>query len=254
MSKRIFKAPIVEHSSIRADIKKLVFHTELAQEFKPGQFVHVRVGESYDPLLRRPISVSDVDFSQNNVTLIYRIVGKGTALLAKYAAGTMLDCVGPLGNGFTLRGEKPLLIGGGMGLAPLIYLARSLSPRPIDVLMAGRTKEDMYWQDMFQDICQELHITTDDGSLGVKGTALDLLPRILSKNYDIIYTCGPRPMMAGVAALAQKFHIPCQVSLEKYMACGIGACLSCTCAANDGTRRKVCTDGPVFWAQEVLEC
>ena len=236
------------------NVKKIVFCSEWAKEFKPGQFVHVRIGKSCDPLLRRPISISDVDVIQHTVTLIYRIVGKGTALLAQCAEGDVLDCMGPLGNGFVPQGTRPLLVGGGMGLAPLIYLARSLSAYSPEVLMGGRTREELFWPEMYKTFCREIHITTDDGSVGAKGTVLDLLPKLLTKKYDMIYTCGPQPMMKSVAAFAKEHHIPCQISLEKYMACGIGACLSCTCAAKDGKRRKVCTDGPVFWAEEVLDC
>ena len=253
MPKKIFKASIVKHSNLGPGVKKIVLCTEWAEDFKPGQFVHVRIGKSYDPLLRRPISISDVDVTHHTITLIYRVVGKGTALLAQYAEGDMLDCMGPLGNGFRLEGTRPLLVGGGMGLAPLIYLARSLSACSPEVLLGGRTREELFWPKMFKDFCREIHMTTDDGSVGVKGTVLDLLPQLLTEKYDMIYTCGPQPMMQGVAALAKEQHIPCQISLEKYMACGIGACLSCTCAAKDGKRRKVCTDGPVFWAEEVLD-
>ena len=107
----------------------------------------------------------------------------------------------------------------------------------------------------FKDMCSNLHITTDDGTLGSRGVTLDLLPALLqSGQFDMIYTCGPHVMMDGVARLAKEYNIPCQVSLEEYMACGVGGCLSCTCATKDGSRKKVCTDGPVFWAEEVTSC
>lgn len=254
LSKKIFQAVIVEHCTIGKEIKKIVLHTECARACKPGQFLHIKIGKQSDPLLRRPISISDVDVAHDTITLIYRIVGKGTELLADYMPGEELDCMGPLGHGFTIQGERPLLVGGGMGLAPLIYLARSLCPRPTQVLMGGRTETELFWTELFQEVCDQLHITTDDGSMGVQGTVIDLLHKLSKEEYDMIYTCGPRPMMEAVATWAKQQHIPCQVSLEEHMACGMGVCLVCTCATNDGKRRKVCTEGPAFWAEEVLDC
>jgi len=140
-------------------------------------------------------------------------------------------------------------------LAPLVFLAGALCPRTIEVLMGGRNEEEMFWPPIFNQMCQNLHITTDDGTLGKQGITLDLLPELLQTGkFDMIYTCGPHMMMDGVARLAKEYNIPCQVSLEEYMACGVGGCLSCTCATNDGSRKKVCTDGPVFWAEEVCSC
>lgn len=221
---------------------------------KPGQFVHVRVGEGCDPLLRRPISIAAANASEGTVTLVYRIVGRGTALLAKLEKGATVDMMGPLGGGFDLAAKQPLLVGGGMGLAPLIFLARAFCPRPVTVLMGGRSQDELYWQSIFADACREIHITTDDGTLGRRGFTVDLLPELLAGcDFDAIYACGPRPMLEGVARLAKAHNIPCQISLEDHMACGVGACLSCTCAGTDGKRRKVCTDGPVFRAEEVLD-
>lgn len=235
-------------------VKQLTFQSpEIAAQALPGQFIHIRVADSYQPLLRRALSIADIDRNAGLVTVIYRIVGSGTACLAKLPAGTFIDCLGPLGHGFTVDCKHPLLVGGGMGLAPLVFLARTLCPNPVEILMGGRTRQEMFWTDIFSKLCQNIHITTDDGTLGSRGITLDILPELLDKgNYDMIYTCGPRPMMEGVAGLAGRLNIPCQVSLEEHMACGIGACLSCTCAANDDTRRKICSDGPVFWAEEVL--
>jgi dihydroorotate dehydrogenase electron transfer subunit len=140
-----------------------------------------------------------------------------------------------------------------MGIAPLVFLASALCPRPIEILMGGRTLQEMFWADIFSELCQKVHITTDDGTLGTRGFTLDMLPQVLEKgHYDMIYTCGPEVMMRGVAKLAQQFTVPCQVSLEEHMACGVGACLSCTCQASDGKRRKICSDGPVFWSEEVF--
>lgn len=254
MSKKVLQTPIIKQESVSGLVKKIsVYAPEIAKLAKPGQFVHIKLSDRLDPLLRRPFSISDVDRERGTISFIYRIVGRGTAYLAELKEDSVVDCLGPLGNGFDLSaGSRSLLVGGGMGLAPLIYLAKMLCPQPVELLMGGRTKEELFWQDMFSGICENLHITTDDGSYGVHGNVADMLPELLAKNpYDIIYACGPHGMLARVEEIALKAKIPCQVSLEKYMACGVGACLSCTCAAKDGKRRKVCTDGPVFWAGEV---
>ncbi|HMM20951.1 MAG TPA: dihydroorotate dehydrogenase electron transfer subunit [Selenomonadales bacterium] len=226
---------------------------EIAKNARPGQFVHLRVNDGPAPLLRRPLSLAGADAGQGTLTLIYRIVGQGTALLARLKTGDRVDCMGPLGAGFDLDCERPLLVGGGMGLAPLLYLAGALCPRPVAVLMGGRSQEELFWQGLFAEACRHIHITTDDGSLGRRGVTLDLLPELLAGGeFDRVAACGPRLMLEGAGRLAARHKIACQVSLEDYMACGVGACLSCTCAGADGRRRKVCADGPVFWAGEVF--
>ncbi len=254
LPKQIVQTRVMENSLLNPLVRHLkVYSPDIARDARPGQFVHIRINEGYEPLLRRPLSIANTDAEAGVVSIIYRIVGRGTALLAQIEAGKTIDCMGPLGNGFSLKGERPLLLGGGMGLAPLVFLANSLCPKPMQVIMGGRTIEEMFWPDIFAAVCENIHITTDDGTLGQRGVALDLLPDILkSCNIDMIYTCGPRPMLKGAAELAKAYGIPCQFSLEEYMACGFGACLSCTCAAADGKRLKVCSDGPVFWAGEVM--
>lgn len=244
---------INSHELIGENIYRMdLYSEELATLAKPGQFVQIKNGEGLSPLLRRPISVADIDVEKNILSLIYKVIGDGTKSLAKAKSGEPISVVGPLGQGFSLHSKKPLLVGGGLGIAPLIYLTRALCPQPIEILLAGRSADDMFWQELFTAGCKAVHITTDDGSLGTKGTALALLPELIAQNnYDCIYTCGPEPMMKAVAKLAAEKNIPCQVSLEKYMACGLGACLSCSCATPTGQRVKVCTDGPVFWSNEV---
>jgi len=246
-------ARIVTHEVLAPTLRKLVLHLpQIVPLAQAGQFIHLAVGS--DILLRRPLSIADVDLNKKTVTVIYKITGKGTKILASKQAGEFLDCLGPLGQPFTLQGERPLLVGGGIGTAPLLLLAKLLCPRPTEVLMGGRSAEDMIWAPLFENTCQKLHVTTDDGTAGVQGFTIDLLPALLQNNsFDMIYTCGPRVMMAGVARLAKQAGIACQVSLEEYMACGVGACLSCTCATSQGGRVKICTDGPVFWSTEVFE-
>lgn len=254
LPKLVVEAQIVSNLEIGVNVKELVINApEIAVQAVPGQFLHVRVNNSYHPLLRRPLSISNTDREAGTVSTIYRVVGQGTAHLAALHPEDFVNVMGPLGNGFSINGQRPLLVGGGMGLAPLLFLAGALCPRPSEILMGGRTKEEMFWREMFRTRCNDIHVTTDDGSLGSCGVTLDILPDLLKcGEFDMIYTCGPRIMMEGVAKLARENNIPCQISLEDYMACGIGGCLSCTCAMTNGSRKKVCTDGPVFWAQEVI--
>ncbi len=252
--KRRFSATLVQQQQMNHDVYRMVLSApEIAAMIKPGQFLQLKTGRLMDPLLRRPISIADADDGEGTLQLVYRVVGEGTKYLAGLQQGAEIDILGPLGNGFTLQGERPLIVGGGMGIAPLLYLVRALCPKPVDVLLAGREASELFWIKLFAERCQAVHVTTDDGSLGTKGNALALLPQLLAQGqYDMLYTCGPDPMMEAVAKEAAKHGVPCQVSLERYMACGIGACLSCSCGAKDGSRKKVCTDGPVFWAEEVM--
>jgi len=257
LPKVVVQAQVLRNVDIVPQVKELVLYAPtIAAQAVPGQFLHIRVASAtYQPLLRRPLSISNVDAEAGTVSMIYRIVGQGTAYLATLNENDDVDCLGPLGNGFTIQGQRPLLVGGGMGLAPLVFLAGALCPRPAEVLMGGRTEEEMFWVPIFNHMCSNLHVTTNDGTLGSQGVTLDVLPELLQTGkFDIIYTCGPRVMMDGVAKLAKEYNIPCQVSLEEYMACGVGGCLSCTCGTNDGSRKKVCADGPVFWAEEVVSC
>jgi dihydroorotate dehydrogenase electron transfer subunit len=254
LPKTLELAVVAEHRPIGPMVRWLTLNAPaIAHAARPGQFVHVKIGATNDPLLRRPLSIAAADAANGTIGLIYRITGRGTALLGKLLPGDTLDCMGPLGNGFDLACEQPLLVGGGMGLAPLVFLARQLCPRPVSVLMGGRSSAELFWQDIFSQTCRNIHITTDDGSLGLRGFTIDHLPALLSSgSYDMIFACGPRPMLEGVAREANIHGVPCQVSLEDHMACGVGACLSCTCAGTDGKRRKVCSDGPVFRAGEVF--
>ena len=252
--KRRFAASVIEHQQMNDDVYRMVLSApEIAKVIKPGQFLQLKTGRLMDQLLRRPISIADADANKGTLQLIYRVLGEGTKYLAELSKGAEIDILGPLGNGFTLQGKRPLAVGGGMGIAPLLYLVKNFCPTPVEVLLAGREAKELFWTDLFAASCHAVHVTTDDGSMGRKGNALALLPELLATGqYDIVYTCGPDPMMKAVAAEAARHNLPCQVSLERYMACGIGACLSCSCGAKDGTRKKVCKDGPVFWAEEVV--
>lgn len=253
LPKTLEKAVVVDNVKIGSDVNKLVLYSpDISGQADPGQFVHLRIEDSIDPLLRRPFGIAEVNLRDHTISIYCRIVGRGTFLLAGLRKNDIVDCLGPLGRGFDLNCERPLLIGGGMGSAPLLYLAQRLCPRPVTVLLGGRTKGELFWARLFSESCRSIRVTTDDGSQGTRGTVTDVLPEILEQEFDRVYTCGPRSMMQNVVAQIQRANIPCQVSLEEHMACGLGACLSCTCEATDKTRKKVCLDGPVFWSEEVI--
>ncbi len=254
MAKTIATAKVVGQQVLNSTIKILeVYAPEIASQAVPGQFVNVQVCKNTAPLLRRPFGVAGVNKEAGTFTIIYRIIGEATHILADVCSGDELSIVGPLGKGFDMNATKPLLVGGGLGLAPLKFLAEGFGTGKTDILMGGRTKEEICWTCIYGDLSDKVFVTTDDGSDGVQGTVMALLPELLANGgYDCVYVCGPVPMMKAVATACAEANVKCQVSLEKYMACGLGACLSCACGGI-GKRLKVCTDGPVFWAEEVVE-
>lgn len=216
-------------------------------EMLPGQFVEVRVDGSPSTFLRRPISINFVDRTNNELWLLVATVGEGTKALAKLQAGDLLNCVLPLGNGFTpaKTGEKVLLIGGGVGVAPLLYMGAEMQRAGIEptFLLGARTAQDLLMTDIFNRYGR-VYVTTEDGSEGEKGfvTNHSILEQ---EQFDRISTCGPTPMMKAVARLANVKGIACEVSLENLMACGLGACLCCVEKTTEGNV-CVCKDGPVF--------
>ncbi len=254
MAKTIASARAIGQRVLNSTTKLIdVYAPEIAAQAVPGQFVNVRVCKNTAPLLRRPFGVAGVHREQGTFTMIYRIIGEATHILADVCTGDVLSIVGPLGKGFDMSAQKPLLVGGGLGLAPLLFLADEFGGGRSDILMGGRTEDELFWTKLYDDLCAKMYLTTDDGSAGTKGTVMALLPQLLEEGgYDCIYVCGPGPMMKAVAGACLEAGVKCQVSLERYMACGLGACLSCACEGV-GRRIKVCKDGPVFWAEEVGE-
>ena len=254
MKKLVVVGKILANEAINANVKRMVIEApQIAEAAQPGQFVHVKKPDSAN-FLRRPFSIADADRENGTITLIYRIVGKGTAEYAAMKVGEAFSILGPIGNGFALKDGRPLLIGGGVGIAPLIYLSRQLKDKKPILLIGGKNKDEVFWEKYLQEFADKIYITTDDGSVGFKGFTVQLLPQILAENnIEHIYTCGPNIMMESVAKLAHEHDIDCQVSLEKRMACGIGVCLGCTFEGKlTGKRRKVCTEGPVFASKEVF--
>lgn len=250
MKKYITDFNIVERNQFGPHYFSLTLqHPQTLPEILPGQFVEVQVNDCNNVLLRRPISIHDVNPLRNTLTLLIQIVGKGTQKLASLKVGDSLNLVYPLGHGFSVQGSNVLLVGGGAGTAPLLYLARQFAAKGIrpNILLGGRTADLIPVQKPFQEF-GNLLIATDDGSLGEKGMVTQHSQFPL--HYDRIFTCGPTPMMKAVARHALKNNIPCEVSLENMMACGIGACLCCVCDTDQG-HKCVCKEGPVFNADQI---
>ena len=248
MAKRIDDFKIVENKRITEDlfILELAGNEELG-EFKPGQFVQVRVDDSPGTFLRRPISIHDVDYNLNTFKLLIQTAGPGTFKLAKLTPGETLNLIYPLGNSFTdpSAGESVLLVGGGVGVAPLLFMGKhllSIGCKP-DWLLGFRNKERIIDLEEYKKI-GNVYLTTEDGSEGEKGyvTGHSVLSE---RHYDRIYCCGPDPMMKAVGAYCRNNNINCEVSLENLMACGIGICLCCIVSTVRGNI-CTCTEGPVF--------
>lgn len=226
---------------------------------RPGQFVMLRFPGRLDPLLRRPFSIFRLIEQDQNVAgieLLYKVVGRGTLLLSMVRAGDAVDLLGPMGNGFCVapNTRRIFMVGGGIGAAPLVFLAGSLKKdrlcaAHVQVFIGGKTKGDLPAMDAFSDMGFAVNAATEDGSFGSQGLVTGLMERAIKESPpDLICACGPMGMLQVVACQAQKYKIPCQVSIETLMACGMGACLGCAVARSnaDGSYFHACKDGPVF--------
>ena len=246
---------IVGQKEIAYRIFELTVEGSLTQEMTaPGQFVHIRVADSYEPLLRRPISVASIDFENSRFTMIYRAEGRGTTLLSEKRLGDGIDVLGPLGNGFPVgkAASKAVLIGGGIGVPPLYELAKALNNRGISTIhvLGFENKQSVFYEEQFREF-GETHIATVDGSHGTKGFVTHVLER-LPNDFDTYFSCGPTPMLEAVqTAYPEKQGF---LSYEQRMACGIGACFACVCRTTKSETDyvKVCSDGPVFPAGVVI--
>lgn len=249
--KKVSDFIVIENRILNKDYFLLIAQSpDTMPEMYPGQFVEVRVENSQTTFLRRPFSINDVDYDNNLMYILVQIVGDGSRKLSELKKGEKLDMVYPLGNSFTMpeNGDKEvLLIGGGVGLAPMLFLGKEISKlglRP-KFLIGARTSDGLLELDEFAKY-GDIYMTTEDGSAGEKGyvTQHSVLTDE-SITFDKIYTCGPDPMMKAVAAFAKKQAIWCEVSLENMMGCGFGACLCCVTETTSG-HKCVCTEGPVF--------
>lgn len=248
----------VEHLSDKHVLLRLTRRDALP-EMMPGQFVEVRVDHSPSTFLRRPISINFVDSERNELWLLVAAVGDGTRHLYNLDAGDTLNCILPLGNGFTsyksqspnIKPPKILLVGGGVGVAPLLWQGISLKENGCEpeFLLGARSSKDLLELDYFEE-AGPVHVTTEDGSAGERGfvTNHSILQR---QRFDMIQTCGPKPMMKAVAQYANEHDTPCEASLENMMACGLGACLCCVEKTVEGNL-CVCKDGPVFNIKKLL--
>lgn len=260
----LLKAVVLEHRQISTGFYYMKIDVPpLAEIAKAGQFIHIKCGSTTDPLLRRPISIHSVDRLRGIISLLYKVSGRGTALLAQLQPNDQVDLMGPLGNGFNLPlpGSSVAVVAGGIGVAPLFFLIQELIEKGMtpEVFMGARCAEDLLVKDKISALGVPVNLATDDGSCGHKGTVTELLAPRLNNNgldkIDLLYTCGPLPMMKAVAILTALHNVNCQVSLEERMGCGVGACLACVCKIkvknSDATYKRVCADGPVFNAGEV---
>ena len=249
------KAVVTEQREIAQDIYSLWLHAEeIAKEARPGQFVSVYCQDE-SRILPRPISICEIDKESGRIRLVYRVAGEGTKEFSEYDSGDTLEIVGPLGNGFPLdRGyEKVFLIGGGIGVPPMVELAEQLPGKKI-VISGYRGGELFLKEELSRNA--ELYVATEDGSAGTKGNVIDAI-RENHLTADAIFACGPTPMLKALKAYAQEQGLDCYLSLEERMACGIGACLACVCKSMDidehtnVKNKRVCKDGPVFAAEEI---
>ena len=251
----IEKGSVIKNDQISEDIFELEFLAPaVAREGLPGQFVHIRTALGAEPLLRRLFSLYDVNKKRGGVALLYKVVGQGTEIMTRLKAGKdYIDVVGPLGKGFTIAqdADRLLLIGGGVGIAPLVYLARVLKEKGhrLQVLYGAGFRREMAALAKLEQLDVDILPATVDGSVGFKGTVVDLLEReLVDLAAGFIYVCGPEIMMAKVRQWAEKRGIKGEASLEEQMACGVGACLGCArqLKPEDEFYIKVCKDGPVF--------
>ncbi len=226
---------------------------ESLQEVNPGQFVQVLIHDSSALFLRRPISINYFDEENNEIWLLIQNVGKGTKKITEMIAGEELSLLFPLGNTFTIpkTDKKTLLIGGGVGTAPLLFLGKRLKDKghQPEFLLGGRSEADITQIKDFEKL-GNVHTTTEDGSIGTKGL-ITHHPVLKEKQFDKIYTCGPKPMMIAVARYATDNNIDCEASLENHMPCGFGACLCCVEKTKERGNICVCTEGPVFNINEL---
>ncbi|MEK6681837.1 MAG: dihydroorotate dehydrogenase electron transfer subunit [Nitrospirota bacterium] len=252
------KAKILSHLNLAGPYYKLKLYSPyIYKNAMPGQFAMLRVGETSDPLLRRPFSIHKKN-PDKTIEILYKIVGKGTGLLSTIVKGKDMDIIGPLGNGFVIdkKIKNHTLVAGGIGIAPLLFLAHELSRDKrsrITLFLGARHKEDILCIQDFKILKARINISTEDGSLGKQGLISELFEVSLADlngQKIAVYSCGPNNMLREIHRLAAAKGLPCQVSLEARMGCGIGACLGCAVEGKEGYE-KVCIDGPVFDAGEI---
>ena len=241
MKQSIFE--ILSNTALTDCVYKMVLAGDTSAITAAGQFVNIQLEGMF---LRRPISVCD--YNEETLTIVYKVVGKGTEAMSKMEQGTKLDILTGLGNGYdlTLSGEKPVLLGGGVGVPPMYNLAKKLiaEGKKVSVILGFNTSSEIFYEEEFKALGCSVTVTTVDGSYGTKGFVTDALP----ENYTYFYTCGPEPMLKAVYRASKTSG---QMSFEERMGCGFGACMGCSCKTLTGYKR-ICKDGPVMKKEEIL--
>ena len=247
------RAIIVRQQCIGTDIYDMVLSfPKGAKEARPGQFIAMYC-EDGTKLLPRPISICGIDAEAGTLRVVYRIAGEGTRLFSQMKAGDSLEVMGPLGNGFTMKDKKAIIVGGGIGIPPMLELTKQLDCEKTVVL---GYRDELFLKEEFE-ACANVAVATEDGSAGTKGTVIDAI-KAAQVSGEIIYACGPMPMLKALAEYADAHGMEAQISLEERMACGIGACLGCICKTKEKDHHtnvnntRICKDGPVFDAKEVV--
>ncbi|MBO6127347.1 MAG: dihydroorotate dehydrogenase electron transfer subunit [Pseudobutyrivibrio sp.] len=247
-------AEIISTENLAEGIYSMHLSTKASEYALPGQFINIFSNDG-SKLLPRPISICEIDKNAGTLRVVYRVVGKGTAEFSKLQAGDTVEVMGPLGNGFPLEEQDAIVVGGGIGVPPMLELAKQLKGKVTAVL--GYRTDDLFLADNFIDVADEVIFATDDGTAGIHGTVVDAMKE-KDLSAGVIYACGPKPMLRGVAEYAAAKGIKCYVSMEERMACGVGACLGCVCQSTElddhshVNNKRVCKDGPVFLSTEVV--
>ena len=256
MAKLKMKSTVIEQKMIADGICSMWLDAkEIAVQAKPGQFISVYSNDK-SRVLPRPISICEIDREKGTLRIVYRVVGKGTEEFSKAEAGDSFEILGPLGNGFPIeeaKGKKVLMIGGGIGVPPMIQTAKEIEGEAI--IVSGYRNQDLFLKEELES-AGTLFIATEDGSVGTKGNVVDAI-RENQIEADMMFACGPKPMLRALKNYALEKGIPCWISMEEKMACGVGACLACVCQSKDVDshshvhNKRICKDGPVFLSTEV---
>lgn len=256
MAKLKMKSTVIEQKMIADGICSMWLDAkEIAVQAKPGQFISVYSNDK-SRVLPRPISICEIDREKGTLRIVYRVVGKGTEEFSKAEAGDSFEILGPLGNGFPIeeaKGKKVLMIGGGIGVPPMLQTAKEIEGEAI--IVSGYRNQDLFLKEELES-AGTLFIATENGSVGTKGNVVDAI-RENQIEADMMFACGPKPMLRALKDYALEKGIPCWISMEEKMACGIGACLACVCQSKDVDshshvhNKRICKDGPVFLSTEV---
>lgn len=259
-----FTSAVISKEKLSEKIFKLTLSSLLiSKKAKPGNFVHIKVSLNHYPLLRRALSIHSIDESNENFDVLFKVVGKGTRLLSEKSPGNAVDILGLIGNSFSLpkKDKTVMLVAGGMGIAPLWFLftklIKKVDKKRLSFFLGARTKNELLYCEKLKNLGGNLIVTTDDGSFGIRGLITEsFLEEIKKRRKEskklMVYSCGPQEMLKEMSEISKEYDLPCQISLEGSMACGVGACWGCAVKLESGGYKRVCVDGPVFDAREVV--